>query len=958
MSAVKAATNATDGEMRQLSATAIALGADTELAGISASDAATAMEELGRGGVTVEQQLGGATRGALLLASAGAISVGEAASIATKAMNVFGLSGASVAHVADLLASGANKSATDVSQLGAAFNQSAAVAKNAGLSIEELTGTLAFLAQRGMEGSDAGTSLKTALLALQAPTDAAAATMAALGINVRDANGQMLPFADIADVLKSRLSGLSDAQRDAALKTIFGNDAIRVGIALYEGGGEAIRNWTAQVDDAGSAARTGKTLNDNLKGSFSQLQATIETGAITIGTKFLPIIRTATDETAALIQRVLDSPQAQRAIEDLATKGSAALKQFFQTVQDPAFQKSAREWLNAAVDTGRAIIDFAGTVKNVLGPPLQAAVGWFNNLDEGGKQNAVSFGLVALAAGKYHSELGNILNIIPSVIKAFAAKEAAKKTLTAANEALAGSAGKTATAVGGTTTAASAAAVAIADVAAVSLVSVGVAAGAATGFGALANALDQSGQRAKDNTQAWDAAAFAIAHGGNEVNNAVAGFVAYNTASGTVITSNDQMVAAWNRYLGSVQAAGGATTAAGLQMALATSAAGGLTAGVTALANSLPLVVNGLHAGAVATGRMTIGLGLAQGAMVEATIGAADLTRALSGAGLAIGAMGAASITASGHIASAGLAVSAFAGAVAGAQGAVDNYDKALQGLSTQHSHLQSYLQVLQAEWDKLDAATKKQGYTTAEQNAAYQRLAPAIQYLNAQIGLNTSAAIDATLAAVNQQQALDNTAKAASLGAIAQGGYRIGLDLATLAAQSNKQSTDDTTTALNVAREATDNLIGAFRRVPSDVSTQVATPGLSDADQGVRNYLGALNSIPSNVSTTITTHYDTVGSPAQASLAGFRANGGPVQPRRAYIVGERGPELFVPSSGGIISPNTGGFDKGGSGGGSGGTVNNITVTGNTLLQDEITVSQSLANILAPALSRQVSYSY
>lgn len=55
--------------------------------------------------------------------------------------------------------------------------------------------------------------------------------------------------------------------------------------------------------------------------------------------------------------------------------------------------------------------------------------------------------------------------------------------------------------------------------------------------------------------------------------------------------------------------------------------------------------------------------------------------------------------------------------------------------------------------------------------------------------------------------------------------------------------------------------------------------------------------------------------------LLGFRANGGPVSGNTPYIVGERGPELFVPSVSGSIVPNNsvGGFMGGrmGSGGNS-----------------------------------------
>ena len=48
-----------------------------------------------------------------------------------------------------------------------------------------------------------------------------------------------------------------------------------------------------------------------------------------------------------------------------------------------------------------------------------------------------------------------------------------------------------------------------------------------------------------------------------------------------------------------------------------------------------------------------------------------------------------------------------------------------------------------------------------------------------------------------------------------------------------------------------------------------------------------------------------TGGSPTYSSMpAGVRAEGGPVESNSPYIVGERGPELFVPRSAGAIVPN------------------------------------------------------
>jgi hypothetical protein len=59
------------------------------------------------------------------------------------------------------------------------------------------------------------------------------------------------------------------------------------------------------------------------------------------------------------------------------------------------------------------------------------------------------------------------------------------------------------------------------------------------------------------------------------------------------------------------------------------------------------------------------------------------------------------------------------------------------------------------------------------------------------------------------------------------------------------------------------------------------------------------------------------------AILKGFRAEGGPVGAGGAYVVGEKGPELFVPSSSGSIVPNGA---MGSSGGGSGGVTVNYNI--------------------------------
>jgi phage-related protein len=61
------------------------------------------------------------------------------------------------------------------------------------------------------------------------------------------------------------------------------------------------------------------------------------------------------------------------------------------------------------------------------------------------------------------------------------------------------------------------------------------------------------------------------------------------------------------------------------------------------------------------------------------------------------------------------------------------------------------------------------------------------------------------------------------------------------------------------------------------------------------------------------------IGGAFDAAFGGGKAAGGPVSSGTSYVVGERGPELFVPNTSGTIIPN---------GGGGGGSTINVTVNG------------------------------
>ncbi|WP_223626735.1 phage tail tape measure protein [Microbacterium sp. EST19A] len=307
MSAVQAATHESAENMDLLRQAALDAGESTVY---SATEAASAIEELAKAGVSTKDILGGGLAGALDLAAAGGIEVADAAGIAATALKQFNLNGSDMAHVADLLAAGAGKAQGDVTDLSQALNQSALIAKQTGLSIEETTAGLSAFAASGLLGSDAGTSFKTMLQSLNPTSAAAADLMKKYNLEAYDAQGNFVGLSTYAGKLKDGLSGLSTEQQNATLKTIFGADAVRAATVLYQNGAEGIDEWTQAVDDQGYAAETARMRLDNLKGDVEALGGAFETALIDTGSTANDTLRTMVQALTGLVGMYNDMPPA------------------------------------------------------------------------------------------------------------------------------------------------------------------------------------------------------------------------------------------------------------------------------------------------------------------------------------------------------------------------------------------------------------------------------------------------------------------------------------------------------------------------------------------------------------------------------------------------------------------------------------------------------------------------
>ncbi len=274
LNAMEAVAGVPGPELEKLRQLAIKLGADTTF---SANEAAAGMLELAKAGISTADIMGGALANTLSLATAGELDLANAATIVGQAMNTFNLSGSESQRVVDALAGAANSSSADVSDLSQALAQGGQAAALAGLSVEETTAALALFADNGLRGSDAGTSLRTALLNLVPTSKEAKNLMAELGLEFVNQDGSIKSLVEIQRELKEGLGGLTEAQQQSALKTLFGTDAYRaMGTLLNATEGE-LQGYIAATSNAGTASEVAAARMKGLPGIIERISGGFET---------------------------------------------------------------------------------------------------------------------------------------------------------------------------------------------------------------------------------------------------------------------------------------------------------------------------------------------------------------------------------------------------------------------------------------------------------------------------------------------------------------------------------------------------------------------------------------------------------------------------------------------------------------------------------------------------------
>ena len=298
---ISASTGLTSEKLNSVRAAALQM---SQAMGVGPTEAAQGMLELLKAGMGLQDVLGGAGKAAIEFARVGNIDVATAAVVMSDAMNVFKIS---ASEAANTISAAADASSTSIEGMTQAFSMSSAVAALANQTIGDLSAALAILANAGVKGSDAGTSIKTMLLRLMAPTDDAIGGMNQLGLSVesfRGADGKILPMVEIIRVLNGQLKNLDKTAQDDVLRKIFGSDAIRAAAILTASGVEGFEKMTDAMKQALPVGEKFKMLMGGMMGAGIALMAALERLAIAVSDSLGPAIAKVVPVIAGFIDGI------------------------------------------------------------------------------------------------------------------------------------------------------------------------------------------------------------------------------------------------------------------------------------------------------------------------------------------------------------------------------------------------------------------------------------------------------------------------------------------------------------------------------------------------------------------------------------------------------------------------------------------------------------------------------
>ena len=257
-------------DLEALSKKAREMGSKTKF---SPSEAAAAMNYMAMAGWKTEDMLSG-IEGVMNLAAASGEDLATTSDIVTDALTAFGLSAQDSGHFADVLAAASSNANTNVSMMGETIKYAAPIAGALGFSVEDTAEAIGLMANAGIKGSQAGTSLRTIMTNLSGDVKICGQNIGEVTIATTNADGSMRDLSDILADCRTAFSGLSESEKAAAAESLVGKNAMSGFLALMNAGEGDIAKLSGAIDNCNGAAQSmADTMNDNLEAQLTILKS-------------------------------------------------------------------------------------------------------------------------------------------------------------------------------------------------------------------------------------------------------------------------------------------------------------------------------------------------------------------------------------------------------------------------------------------------------------------------------------------------------------------------------------------------------------------------------------------------------------------------------------------------------------------------------------------------------------
>ena len=290
MSTVAAISGSTGDDLDALTDKAKEMGATTKF---SASEAAEAFQYMAMAGWKTEDMLSG-IEGVLSLAAASGEDLGTTSDIVTDALTAFGLTAADTARFSDVLAAASSNANTNVSMMGETFKYAAPIAGSLGYSIEDTAEAIGLMANSGIKGSQAGTTLRTIMTKLSGEIEICGEQLGEFTIQTTNSDGSMRDFNDILADCRTAFSQLTESEQASVASSLVGQEAMSGFLSLMNAAPADIEKLRTAIQEAdGTAQAMAGTMQDNLSGQLTILKSTLESLAISFGELLLPLVKDA-----------------------------------------------------------------------------------------------------------------------------------------------------------------------------------------------------------------------------------------------------------------------------------------------------------------------------------------------------------------------------------------------------------------------------------------------------------------------------------------------------------------------------------------------------------------------------------------------------------------------------------------------------------------------------------------